>query len=202
MSRSRAVFRTPEKASPVRLFLAIEIPGEIRDALVAFVNQLKKIAPKAKWVRRENLHVTLKFLGSTDAEKLEQIETVLRGIRSAEPVALEFRGLGFFPNEKRARVFWAGMESSANLRPLAGDIDRAVHQLGFPLEERPFTPHLTLARFDPPGLPPNLGAAVRQHSSRHFGSLSTLEFRLIESELKPTGAEYTTLQSFPFVAET
>jgi RNA 2',3'-cyclic 3'-phosphodiesterase len=202
MLRSRAAFRITEKAHLVRQFLAIEIPCDIRDALAGFVNELKKIAPKANWVRPENLHVTLKFLGSTDAAKLEQIESVLRGIRSAEPVALKFRGLGFFPNEKRARVFWAGMESSANLRPLAGDIDRAVHELGFPLEDRPFTPHLTLARFDPRGLPPNLGAAVKQCPARHFGSLKAREFHLIESKLKPTGAEYTTLQSFPFVAET
>jgi RNA 2',3'-cyclic 3'-phosphodiesterase len=115
---------------------------------------------------------------------------------------LEFRRLGFFPNEKRPRVFWAGMDSSANLRPLAEDIDHCMHQLSFPLDDRPFTPHLTLARFDPPGLPPNLGGAVKQHVSRSFGSLTAREFHLIESKLKSTGAEYTTVQSFPFVTET
>jgi RNA 2',3'-cyclic 3'-phosphodiesterase len=186
----------------VRLFIAIDIPSGIRDGLAALIQEFRTVAPKAKWVRPENLHVTLKFLGSTEAAKLEQIGAALRAVRSTEPVTLEFRGLGFFPNEKRPRVLWAGMESSANLRLLAGDVDRAMHQVAFALEERPFTPHLTLARFDPPGLPPQLGAALKEQSSHNFGSLTAREFHLIESKLKPAGAEYTTLQSFPFVAET
>jgi len=185
----------------VRLFVAIEIPDEIRNALAEFLKDMRGIAPQVKWVRAENLHVTLKFLGETDAAKLRVIEGTLNSIRSPRPVSLEFRGLGFFPNEKRPRVFWAGMEASANLRTIAQDIDRGLHKLSFPLENRPFTPHLTLARFDPPGLPAKLGPAVTAHSSRCFGSLTAREFHLIESKLKSSGAEYTTLQSFLFVAE-
>jgi RNA 2',3'-cyclic 3'-phosphodiesterase len=183
----------------VRLFVAIKIPDEIRQTLTAFSKGLRAAAPHAKWVRAENLHVTLKFLGETEVAKLEQIVTLLKEVRSTEPVALEFRGLGSFPNEKRPRVFWAGMDSSANLKSLALDIDRTLHGTGFPLEEKPFTPHLTLARFNPPGLPPSLAAAVKKHASEHFGSLNAREFHLIESKLKSSGAEYTTLQSFPFV---
>lgn len=186
----------------MRLFIAIEIPGEIRATLTAFLTELRVVAPKVKWVRAENLHITLKFLGNTDTSKLEQIKSALKAIRSPQPVTLQFCGLGFFPSEKHPRVFWTGMESSANLRPLAQDIDNAMHQIGFPPEDRPFTPHLTLARFDPPGLPPSLGTAVGKQASRSFGSLSACEFHLIESKLKSTGAEYTTVQSFPFVAET
>lgn len=186
----------------MRLFIAIGIPDDVRNELVAFLRELRAIAPAAKWVRTENLHVTLKFLGHTEPEKLGAIEQALKALRSPLPVALQVRGLGFFPNEKRPRVFWAGMEASPNLRPLAEDIDRAMNQLGFPPENRPFAPHLTLARFDPPGLPAKLGAAVQQHASVSFGSLRTSTFHLIESKLKPTGAEYTTLQSFPFVTET
>ncbi len=185
----------------MRLFVAIEIPSEIRSALAAFLKELRGIAPQAKWVRAENLHVTLKFLGETEAAKVSALESALGSIRSGEPVGLEFRGLGFFPSEKRPRVFWAGMEASTNLKPLAEEIDRGLHQLGFPLEDRPFAPHLTLARFNPPGLPPKLGSVVREHSSRRFGSLTAREFHLIESKLKSTGAEYTILKSFPFVAE-
>lgn len=186
----------------MRLFVAIEIPREIRDALAVFLKEMRGIAPQAKWVRAENLHVTLKFLGETEAPKAKTIESTLGSIHSAQPVTLEFRGLGFFPNDKRPRVFWAGMEASANLKALTEDIDHSLHRLGFPLEDRPFTPHLTLARFNPPGLPSKLGSAVSDHSSRSFGSLTTREFHLIESKLKSTGAEYTTLKSFPFVAET
>lgn len=185
----------------MRVFVAIEIPREIRTALVAFVNELRGVAPQAKWVRADNLHITLKFLGETEAGRLNQVQTTLAAIRSPQPVALHFRALGFFPNEKRPRVFWAGTETSPNLAPLAAEIDHALQKLGFPLEERPFRPHLTLARFNPPGMPPKLLAAAQHNQSHSFGSFSTPEFHLIESKLKPTGAEYTTLQSFRFVSE-
>lgn len=185
----------------MRLFVAIEIPAEIRAALAAFVNELRAAAPQAKWVRAENLHVTLKFLGETEAAKLSVVQSALGTVHSPQAVALDFRGLGFFPSEKRPRVFWAGMQASRNLAALASGIDQALHKLGFPLEERPFTPHLTLARFNQPGPQPKLSAVAGQNMSRTFGSLITHEFLLIESKLKPTGAEYTTLQSFRFVSE-
>jgi 2'-5' RNA ligase len=185
----------------MRLFVAIEITREIREALVAFLKEMRGVAPQTKWVRGENLHVTLKFLGQTEPAKLPAVKIALGAIGSSEAVALDFRGLGFFPNERRPRVFWVGTEASVNLKTLAQDIDHAMRKLGFPREERPFSPHLTLARFEPPGLPPKLGAAVKENASREFGAFSTREFHLIESKLKPTGAEYTNLQSFPFVAE-
>ena len=185
----------------MRLFVAIEITPEIREALATFLKEMCSVAPQAKWVRPENLHVTLKFLGHTEPAKLPAVKTALGAIRGTETVTLDFRGLGFFPNERRPRVFWVGMEASVNLKTLAQDIDHAMHRLGFPLEDRPFSPHLTLARLEPPGLPPKLGPAVKENASSGFGTFCTREFHLIESKLKPTGAEYTNLQSFPFVAE-
>lgn len=154
-----------------------------------------------KWVRAENLHVTLKFLGYTDDAKIDAIQQVLSPVRAAEPVSLDFRGIGFFPNEKRPRVFWAGMRASSNLAGLAADIDNAVHGLGFPLEERPLAPHLTLARFNPPRIPSPLASAVQKYRERTFGAFITREFHLFESKLKPTGAEYTKLNSFCFAPE-
>lgn len=186
----------------MRLFVAIEIPEGIRDELAIFIKELRAIAPQVKWVRAENLHVTLKFLGHTDGARLPAVEKALSAVRDTEPVSLRFRGLGFFPNEKRPRVFWAGMEPSANLTTIAESIDHAVHKLGFPLEERPFTPHLTVARFDPPGVHPKLASAIAENVSRDFGSMAASQFHLIESKLKPSGAEYTTLRSFPFASET
>jgi 2'-5' RNA ligase len=185
----------------MRLFIAIEISTEVRAAFAALIREFRAIAPEAKWVRAENLHVTLKFLGVTDPSKLSAIRTSLAAVRSTQPVTLDFRGLGFFPNEKRPKVFWVGMQASSNLKALVADVDEATHKLGFPLEDRPFTPHLTLARFNPPSLHPKLAAPARDNASRTFGSLTTREFHLIESRLKPAGAEYTTLQSLPFVAE-
>ncbi len=185
----------------MRLFIAIEIPPQIRGAFAALLDEFSAIAPQVKWVRAENLHVTLKFLGQTDPGKLPALHGALSTVRSNQPVHLEFRGLGFFPNERRPKVFWAGMEATQNLKSLAADIDSATHRLGFPLEDRPFTPHLTLARFPLPDAPPKLLQAIQEHRAQAFGSLQTGEIRLIESELKSTGAEYTTLQTFRFAPE-
>jgi RNA 2',3'-cyclic 3'-phosphodiesterase len=186
----------------MRLFIAIALPDEIRAALTRFIGELRAIAPKTKWVRAENLHVTLKFLGETDPARLPGVQNALASVRNAESVTLDFQGVGFFPNERRPRVFWVDMQASANLKALAEAMDHEMHKLGFPLENRPFTPHLTLARFEPPGASPPLAAAAKQNAQRTFGSLITNEFHLIESRLKPRGAEYTTIQSFPFVAGT
>jgi RNA 2',3'-cyclic 3'-phosphodiesterase len=185
----------------MRLFVAIEISSDVRDAIAAFIQECRLAVPHAKWMRPESIHITLKFLGETEPGKLDAVKSTLATIRSERPVTLDFRGLGFFPNEKRPRVFWIGTESSPNLRTLAADIDRALHNLGLPPEDRPFTPHLTLARFNTPGLPSKLAEASRQNATRSFGSLNTHEIHLIESKLKSTGAEYTTLHSFPFVTE-
>ena len=185
----------------MRLFIAIEIPENIRAGFASLLKEFRAVAPNVKWVRAENLHLTLKFLGETEPAKLGPLQNVLVAVRSPEPVTLEFRGLGFFPNEKRPRVFWAGMQASANLKSLAADIDQAAHRLGFPLEDRPFTPHLTLARFPLPGIPPKLHHAIQEKHAQAFGSLQAAEFHLIESNLKPTGAEYTTLQTFHFAPE-
>jgi len=185
----------------VRLFIAIEIPENIRASFASLLKEFRAIAPQLKWVRAENLHVTRKFLGETDSSKLGPLQNALSAIRSAEPAILDFRGLGFFPQEKRPRVFWAGMQASANLKTLAVDIDQSVHNLAFPLEERPFAPHLTLARISLPIVPPKLRQAIEQRSSQSLGSLTTHQFQLIESKLKPAGAEYTTVQSFRFASE-
>jgi len=190
----------------MRLFVALEITSSVRENLAALIDNLRAVAPQAKWVRPENLHVTLKFIGEVPDTKTAEVASILRvlcgvyqGVRS-HPVNLCFRGLGFFPDDKRPRVFWVGIEASANLKGLSADIGKATEKLGIPNERRPFSPHLTLARFEPPRLPEKLTAAISQSAKRDFGSLHTREFHLIESKLKSSGAEYTTLESFAFAA--
>jgi RNA 2',3'-cyclic 3'-phosphodiesterase len=189
----------------VRLFVALQIPDSIRDDYAVLIDDLRrqdaKASPKRpKWVRAENLHVTLKFIGPIDPAKLDAIRTALAGVHEEQEVRLHFRNIGYFPNVKRPRVIWGGMEASENLAPLAHAVDRQIATLGFPAEERAFTPHLTLARLDPPGISPELQATIEKHATRDFGELHSSEFHLIESKLKPTCAEYTTLQSFSFVS--
>jgi len=186
----------------VRLFVALEIPSAVRDNLAALINGLRAADAsssknKARWVRPENLHVTLKFIGHIDAGKLDAIRASLAEVSSGGTVELRFRGLGFFPNEKRPRVFWAGIAASPNLAPLAAEIDARLEKLGIPRETREFAPHLTLARFDPPGVSEKLRAA-QENAAREFGAVRTGEFHLFESKTRPTGAEYTRLSSFSF----
>jgi 2'-5' RNA ligase len=190
----------------VRLFVALEIPAAVRDNLAAQVKQLRDLSAQVadkrpRWVRSENLHVTLKFIGEVAPAKIDGIRGVLSNISSSAPVDLQFRGLGFFPDEKHPRVLWAGLNPSANLSSLAGDIDRAIGTLGIARETRAFIPHLTLARLEPPGLHEKLRAAIQKNSECEFGSFQAREFHLIESKLKSTGAEYTSLASFLFALE-
>jgi RNA 2',3'-cyclic 3'-phosphodiesterase len=184
----------------MRLFVALEIPSAVRENLAELLKSLRGVSPQTRWVRAENLHVTIKFIGEVPETKLADFRGALAGARSDEPVTLDFRGLGFLPNDEHPRVLWAGIEASANLKTLAAEIDKATEKLGIPREKRPFSPHLTLARFEPAGLPEKLHAAIQENAASDFGSLRTGKFHLIESKLKPSGAEYTTLESFPFAA--
>ena len=124
------------------------------------------------------------------AKRIEQVQRELREIK--------FGGLGFFPPSRKPRVLWAGIAGWNRLEPLAADVESALERIGIPREQRPFSPHLTLARFDPPGIDVKLSEAIAQKAHHVFGSMRAREFHLIESKLKPSSAEYTTVQTFPF----
>jgi len=191
----------------VRLFVALEIPAAVRDNLAAQIKELRDLpAPRAdkrlRWVRPENLHVTLKFIGEVEAAKLDGIRSALTAIGLHAPVELHLRGLGFFPDERDPRMLWVGLNASGNLPVLARAIDRALEGQGIARDERAFTPHLTLARFASRGLPEKPRAAIQDNSQREFGAFQAREFHLVQSQLKPSGAEYTTLASFPITLET
>lgn len=185
----------------MRLFVALELPSTVRENLAALLSSLRAVSPQTRWARADNLHVTLKFIGEVPEAKLATIHGALGGVRSDQIVSLDFRGVGFFPDEKHPRVFWAGIEASSNLKALAAGVEAAVERAGIPREKRPFLPHLTLARFEPPRVAESLRLAIEENAHRDFGTLRTNQFHLIESKLKPSGAEYTTLESFPFAAE-
>ena len=187
----------------MRLFVALEIPAKVRDEFAALINELRAADSsfsknRARWVRPENLHVTLKFIGHVDTGKLDGIRAALAEVRFDDPVEMRFRGLGFFPNAKRPRVFWAGMEASPNMAPLAAEIDTRLKKLGITSEAREYAPHLTLARFDPPGISDGLSEIAQQNVAREFGAARTGEFHLFESKTRASGAEYVRLSSFPF----
>src|SRR2546429_6940940 len=104
------------------------MPTTTRENLATLIASLRAITREPRWVRSDNLHVTLKFLGEVAEDELAAVETALGRIRSDQAVTLEFRGLGFFPNEKKPRVFWAGIAASSNLKTLAADIEGAMEK--------------------------------------------------------------------------
>jgi len=183
----------------VRLFVALDLPEPVRHAITELIAKLQPKSRTARWIRPENLHVTLKFIGHVGNEKLDPIQNALSSIHSAQPVEIHFRGMGFFPNEHRPRAFWCGIAASSNLAELAANIDRALAPLGVEAETRPFTPHLTLARFKSDEGIREMVKAATDIKSTDFGAATMTNFHLYESLLKSTGAQYNRLASFPFV---
>ena len=186
----------------MRLFVAIDIPEDVRSAIGALVSKLRLACREARWVRIEGLHVTLKFIGETRAEKAAEIKTALASIPSRTPIPIHFRGLGFFPHERRPRVLWAGIETGAELAGLAASVETALQHLGIAREEREFSAHLTLARFDTPRGLDALRTAIEKAAPLEFGATTAKEFHLYQSVLKPGGAEYTRLATFSFEERT
>jgi 2'-5' RNA ligase len=182
----------------MRLFVALDIPDHVRASLAALVLKLRAACPNARWARIEGLHVTLKFIGETSAEKAEAIKSALAAVPSRSPTSIIFRGLGFFPNGRRPRVLWAGVEDGSELGALAAAVEAALDPLGIPREDREFSPHLTLARFDTPRGLEALHAVVEKSSPVEFGATTAQVFHLYQSVLKPGGAEYTRLATFSF----
>jgi 2'-5' RNA ligase len=190
----------------VRLFVALDVPEETRERLRGLIASLKPECPNARWVRPEGIHVTLKFIGHVASEKFDSFVAALASVYPEQarisPVEVQFCDAGFFPDEHRPRVLWCGVKASPNLAQLAREIEHVLEPLGVPSESRPFTPHITLARFktsqDPQRLTRALGDGLEM---RDFGSARETAFHLFESILKPSGAEYKRLRSFSFAKE-
>lgn len=182
----------------MRLFVAIDIPEEVKARLEAFVDRLRPTA-KLTWSPVRNLHVTTKFIGEWPESKLGEIEQALAAVRPPGLVEIAVRGWGWFPNEKNPRVFWAGIEAGDSLRQLADDTERKVAKLGVPVEDRGFHPHLTLARRRTPvpleKLRQTLAAGEEDPSRHEFGSFQAACFYLYLSQ----GGKYTRLREFSLV---
>src|SRR5579863_10165409 len=129
----------------MRLFIALDIDDAIRERIALFMDGVSPFAPEARWATPESLHVTLKFIGEQPDDAVDQIRFALQSV-AANTTEIHFRGYGFFPTAKSARVFWIGMDAGAQLAALAASIDENMASLGIEKESRVFSPHLTLAR--------------------------------------------------------
>jgi len=175
----------------MRLFIAIELPNTVKRLL----GGLRVDIPGARWVPPEQIHLTLAFLGEVDEAALERLTGELARIRVPE-FRLCFSGPGCFPDRRRPRVLWVGLEPHPRLKHLAAVVQEAVLACGIPREERPFSPHITLARLR---LSPSRGcdAFLDRQPQQKLPPFPVREFILFQSRLTPQGALHTPVRSFP-----
>jgi 2'-5' RNA ligase len=172
----------------MRLFVALELPDEVKDQLVA----LKTDLPDAVWVKRPALHLTLRFLGDRiDPIRLTPIQLALASIR-AESFSLALRGTGRFPSGARrpARVLWVGLTESPPLLTLHAAVEQALASADFPPEDRPFSPHITLARLKGDQTAPQIERFLDRQRGFHSDAFTVSSFHLMSSVLTPEGPNY------------
>ncbi len=192
-----------EQKSDIRAFIAIELTDEIRAFLAEQIDRLKLTRADIKWIRPGSMHLTLKFLGNISPEQVDAVADAIAPVaQSRAPAELTVRSLGAFPNLRKPRVIWAGIDDPAGvLRPMAEEIDEAMHKLGHRRESRPFNPHLTIGRTrSGKGLGP-LIEEIRVSADMRGPTFVADRVVLFQSTLKPSGAEYTPLRITRFSSE-
>jgi 2'-5' RNA ligase len=179
----------------MRLFTAIDIPADLTEALRSFVSRLRPTA-KIAWSPVENLHVTTKFIGEWPGPRLNEMTCALASVQAIGSIEIAVKGLGWFPNERRPRVFWAAVDGGEALRTLARATEDALAELGVPVEKRDYCPHLTLARIRETVALDRLHQALESFPAGcgfDFGSFRATQFFLYLS----AGGRYTQLAGFP-----
>jgi 2'-5' RNA ligase len=192
----------------MRLFVALDIEEAIRTRIADFIGEMRGLAPDARWLRPESLHITLKCIGERSEDEAAKIQQALEAIKAAK-FDVDIRDFGFFPNPRAPRVFWIGVEAGPALTSLASTVEASLVPLGIAKEEHEYNPHLTLARSGKgSGSPrklkgdiPNRSFQILQeklatHTAPKFGSMRAHEFFLYQSKLGPGGSKYTKLATF------
>ena len=181
----------------MRLFLAINLPDEVKRDVSAVVAPLRALVPELAWIDASRLHLTLKFLGEQPDDRVRVLAEAIAQVASRHrELVMELNGLGAFPNFRRARVVWMGVAQDARLELLHHDVEVECERIGFELDGRPFRPHLTLARVkhsvDEARLR-ELGRAARRIEYREDFAVRSID--LMQSTLSTAGSSYTTLVS-------
>lgn len=181
----------------MRLFLAINIPADVRRDIVSATEPMRESAPEISWVDETRLHLTLKFFDDQPPETADAIGATTAQVAGRHrEMAMHLAGIGAFPNFRRSRIVWMGVEQDPRLELLHHDIEVACETLGFEVEGRPFRPHLTLARVKHP-LPEERARALSRAARRVDFSTEVVvqSLDLMQSELGPGGSKYSTLAS-------
>jgi len=180
----------------MRLFVAVNLPKEIKKEIGSLISELKFIPADLKWVDPENLHLTVQFLGNVSEDQVLTVaESLKRSAAGAGPFALKLSGIGVFPSLEKPRVFWAGVTGeTAALLNLSRLVQSDLLRLGFAPGKNKFSPHLTLARLrSPAGFADVLDRAEKIAGNKVFGSARIKTIELMSSELGPRGPKYFTL---------
>lgn len=188
----------------IRSFLALDPPEEVLREITAVQNRLRKlIEGDIRWVRPEGIHLTFKFFGDVSVDDVANIATVVeKAVEGERPFSLSIGGAGVFPDPHRPRVIWLGMNGDVErLLVFQKGLDQALLQIGFPREERPFRPHLTLGRIKTSKGLIGLAQALEAGEEYTAGRFIASGLSLMQSELTPRGAIYTKLKWFPFLGK-
>lgn len=182
----------------MRLFVAIDIPEDVKGKVIEALREMERVWGGVRWVRRDGIHLTLKFLGEVEDH---QLNLLLEGLKEVsahhQPFPVDVFSLGRFPERGRPRVVWCGVrEEKGSLKELAGEIETRMEKIGFKREERDFKAHVTLGRVRTPGGDEAGLKCLEKQNHRPFGSFEVDRFHLIKSTLLPDGARYEKLHSF------
>lgn len=185
----------------IRSFLAIEIPEMLHPPMEELQKKLKVTRADVKWVAPQNMHFTLKFFGEISSEKIAQASQIIEPIVAhCQPFSISISGLGCFPSPYRPRVIWLGINTgNREMALLQKKIEEKLLAVGFPAEERAFTPHLTMGRIRSGRNLSDLQPLLAANQNWQVGTFEVREIVLFKSDLKPTGAIYTHLRTFPFL---
>ncbi|UCH33317.1 MAG: RNA 2',3'-cyclic phosphodiesterase [Armatimonadota bacterium] len=182
----------------MRAFVAVNLDGNLRQAIGEAQGSLRRTGGDVKWVRPDNMHLTLKFLGWVDDARLAPIvEAVRPAVEAEAPFRLRIEGTGGFPSATAPRVIWVGVKEGAEeLARLAERVEAALEPLGFDREARGFSPHVTVGRCRSAGGRDGLAAEIRAMRERPFGEMEVRRVELMRSDLRPTGPIYTSQHAF------
>lgn len=182
----------------IRSFIAVQLSDELKTGIGNTITIFKKTGADVKWVRQENLHITLKFLGNIDEGQIGPIGSRISDI-ALKHTNFDFTltGTGAFPDYRKARVLWIGIRDHNHLLSVVRDLDEAMEREGFDRERRPFSPHITIGRVRSPRGIDKLAAELVKYKNMDFGTQSAGSIHLVKSILKPGGAEYNTISSAP-----
>jgi 2'-5' RNA ligase len=182
----------------MRLFTGIALPPEVRDNLARVLEELRPLAP-LRWSPVENLHITSKFIGQWPEERLAELEDALEGVGHPPGFEVAIARFGYLPNPHHPRTLFAGVRAGPELAELANRIDEALRPLGIAKEDRPYSPHLTLARIKNEDLR-ELREHIAKMTNLDFGTFQVSEFHLYLSKTGPNGSIYIPLASYPLLA--